>query len=62
MARHSISKLQLLEYALDGAVNYLGIYCGEMNDDEYEQVEKDIEELQRRIAKEKEKENAQTTH
>ena len=47
--RHTLSKLEVLQYALDGACTHRGLYMGAMDEEEEELVDKDIKELQRRV-------------
>jgi len=44
-----LSKLEILEYALDGACTERGLYSGAMSDEEEAHLDKVIAELQRRI-------------
>ncbi len=48
-ARHKLSKLDLLDYALDGAVTRRGIGSGRMTEDEADDLNRDIAEIERRI-------------
>ncbi len=47
--RHRLSKLDLLEYALSGAVTERGLQSGNMSDSEEEQLDADIAEIEKRI-------------
>ena len=47
--RHRLSKLDLLEYALSGAVTERGVQSGNMSDSEEEQLDADIAEIEKRI-------------
>ena len=47
--RHTLSKPDLLEYALSGAVTERGLWSGQMTKDEQELLDKDIAEIERRI-------------
>lgn len=47
--RHRLSKLDLLDYALSGAVTERGLQLGNMTDKEEEQLDADIAEIERRI-------------
>ncbi len=49
MTRHKLPKLDLLDYALDGAVTRRGIGSGQMTDDEADDLDRDIAEIERRI-------------
>lgn len=51
-----LTKLDILEYALEGAVTRRGVVSGLMTEAEEDQLDKDIAELERRIAAEKAKE------
>lgn len=46
---HKLSKLELLEYALSGAVTERGLQSGNMTDSEEEHLDSDIAEIKRRI-------------
>ena len=46
-----IPKIQLLEYALEGAKMIFGINSGQLTDEEEALLQKHIEELERRIVK-----------
>lgn len=48
-AKHSLSKLDLLEYALSGAVTERGLQSGNMTDSEEERLDADIAEIEKRI-------------
>ena len=47
--RHKLSKLDLLDYALDGAVTRRGLWSGQMTEDEADDLARDIAEIERRI-------------
>ncbi len=49
MSRHKLPKLDLLEYALSGAVTERGLQSGNMTDSEEEHLDSDIAEIKRRI-------------
>lgn len=49
MARHQLSKLDLLEYALNGATWQRGEQMGNLTEDEEDLLDKDIAEIERRI-------------
>lgn len=49
MSRHKLPKLDLLEYALSGAVTERGLQSGNMTDSEEEHLDSDIAEIERRI-------------
>lgn len=49
MSRHTLSNLDLLRYALDGAHTELAINYERLDDDEREILNKDIAEIKRRI-------------
>jgi hypothetical protein len=49
MPRHQLSKLEILEYALDGARTWRGLNAGNLSESEAELLDKDIKEIQRRI-------------
>ena len=49
MSRHKLPKLDLLEYALSGAVTERGLQSGNMTDSEKEHLDSDIAEIERRI-------------
>ena len=49
MSRHKLPKLDLLEYALSGAVTERGLRSGNMTDSEEEHLDSDIAEIKRRI-------------
>lgn len=48
-AKHKLSKLDLLEYALEGAVTRRGVQCGSLEEDEEDTLDNAIEEIERRI-------------
>lgn len=48
-ARHRLSKLDLLQYALSGATTERGIFSGDMTEEEEDQLDRDIKEIERRI-------------
>jgi hypothetical protein len=47
--RHTLNKLEILEYALTGAVTERGLQSGNMTESEEETLDKDIAEIERRI-------------
>jgi len=47
---HRIPRLEVLHYALEGACTRRGVWSGAMDEDSAEELDKDIEELKRRIA------------
>lgn len=47
--KHTLSKADLLEYALSGAITERGLWAGQMDEDEQELLDKDIAEIERRI-------------
>jgi hypothetical protein len=49
MARHRLSKADLLYYALDGARTVRGLYSGALTGEEERELDKDIAEIERRI-------------
>lgn len=49
MSRHTLSNLDLLEYALDGAHTQLAINYERLDDGERETLNRDIAEIKRRI-------------
>jgi hypothetical protein len=51
MTRHKLSKADLLDYALEGALTRKGLQDDSQGayDDYYEELEKDIAEIERRI-------------
>lgn len=49
MGRHQLSRLDLLEYALDGATTRRGVQSGNLTEEEEELLDKDIAEIERRI-------------
>lgn len=48
-AKHRLPKLDLLEYALSGAVTERGLQSGNMTDSEEESLDADIAEIEKRI-------------
>lgn len=50
-----VSRLDILEYALEGAVTRRGVGSGHLSEEHMEKLAKDIAELERRIAKEEAK-------
>ena len=48
-AKHRLPKLDLLEYALSGAVTERGLWMGGMTEEAEDQLNKDIAEIERRI-------------
>lgn len=55
MARHVIPKMDLLSYALEGAQIRLGISYERLTPEARKLVQKDIEEIKKRMSKIKEK-------
>jgi hypothetical protein len=49
MKKHTLSKLEVLQYALEGACIRCGIYTGALSDSELAALQQDIAELQRRL-------------
>lgn len=49
MNRHRLSKADLLQYALSGAVTERGLWSGAMTDEQADDLNKDIAEIERRI-------------
>lgn len=49
MARHQLSKADLLEYALDGATTRRGVQSGNLTEEEEDLLDSDIAEIERRI-------------
>ncbi len=49
MSKIRLTKLEILEYALEGAQTYRGLYSGQMDEEEEEQVDFDISSLQSKI-------------
>lgn len=47
--KHRLSKLDLLEYALSGAVTERGLRSGGMDEEDEELLDKDIAEIEKRI-------------
>lgn len=47
--RHKLSKLDLLDYALDGAVTRRGTFGDLMTEPEADDLDRDIAEIERRI-------------
>ena len=47
--KYRLSKLDLLEYALSGAVTERGLQSGNMTDSEEERLDADIAEIEKRI-------------
>lgn len=47
--RHTLSKRDLLEYALDGARTRYGLQSGNMDEEEEDLLDRDIREIERRI-------------
>ncbi len=49
MSRHIVPKLEVYKYALQGAVTERGVQSGAMSDEYAEQLDKDIEYLEKRV-------------
>lgn len=49
MSRYTIPKLDVYKYALEGAKNERGMQSGAMSDEYAEQLDKDIEYLEKRV-------------
>lgn len=49
MARHQLSKLDLLEYALTGVTWQRGVQSGNLTEEEEDLLDSDIAEIERRI-------------
>lgn len=49
MAKHKLSKLDLLEYALDGATTRRGVQSGNLTEEEEDLLDGDIAEIERHI-------------
>ena len=47
--RKTLSRMEVLQYALEGACTRRGIWSGAMDDYEEQELEDDIKELSRRI-------------
>lgn len=46
---YKLSKMDLLEYALSGAINERGLWSGAMSEEEEEHLDSDIAEIEKRI-------------
>ena len=51
---YRLSKVDVLKFALEGAVTRRGVQLGNMDEEEEEDLDKDIAELEKRLAKAKE--------
>lgn len=51
---YRLSKVDVLKFALEGAVTRRGVQMGSMDEEEEEELDKDIAELEKRLAKAKE--------
>ncbi len=47
--RHTLSKADLLDYALQGALTERGTWSGDMLEEDADLLDKDIKEIERRI-------------